>query len=178
MCINLFVDWARHASRVAFAIGLTAFSACSDHSRIPVLSVKQSVVVTNGVRAFAADVADGVTKRGPLAWLDYFEDSPAFFMAIDGRLAFPDGVAAARGVKELPGKIARIELHWQDPIRVDPLTPTLAMVATGWNETTVDPAGHKVEQGGYFTGLVELGPTGWKFRDVHWSVVTSPSPGH
>lgn len=33
----------------------------------------------------------------------------------------------------------------------------------------------KVVEDGYFTELAELGPSGWRFRDAHWSVVTAPS---
>jgi hypothetical protein len=28
----------------------------------------------------------------------------------------------------------------------------------------------------YFTGLAELGPEGWKFRNAHWSVAGPPRP--
>lgn len=27
-----------------------------------------------------------------------------------------------------------------------------------------------------FTGLAELGPEGWKFRNAHWSVAGPPRP--
>jgi hypothetical protein len=175
MRTHRYVKWTKQAPRIALAVALTAFPACADREKIPTLSAEQSVAVTNGARNFLANVAGDVTKRGPLAWLDHFDDTPVFFMAADGRLAFSDGMAAMRGIKELPGKIAHIELRWEEPIRVDPLTPTLVMVAMGWQETIVDPAGHKVEQAGYFTGLAELGSAGWKFRDAHWSVATSPS---
>src|SRR2546430_17082540 len=85
MRTDLFVDWARHASHVAFAIGLTAFSACSDHSKMPILSVKQSVVVTNGVRAFAADVAGGGTRGGAPGRARHLRESPGLFLARSGR---------------------------------------------------------------------------------------------
>jgi hypothetical protein len=61
---------------------------------------------------------------------------------------------------------------------VDTLTTALAMMAAPYHEVTVDPAGHRIESSGYFTGLAELGPAGWKFRNAHWSVAapTSPAP--
>ena len=170
------IDLATGAFRLALAVGLTAFSACFNHAKVSALTAEQSIAVTNSVREFAATVASDVTKRGPLAWLDHFANTPAFFMVVDGQVAFQNGAAAVRGIQELPSKIARIELRWGDSIRVDPLTPTLAMVATVWHEVIVDPAGRKTEQGGYFTGLAELGPTGWRFRDANWTVVNSPSP--
>jgi hypothetical protein len=126
------------------------------------------------VRAFAATVADDVTRRGPLAWRDHFADMPSFFMAAEGHLVFANSEAATRGIEELPRSIAHIELRWGDPVLVDPLTPTLAMLAAPYHEVQIDPAGHRVEENGYFTGLTELGPAGWKFRDAHWSVAASP----
>ena len=96
-------------------------------------------------------------------------------MASDGHLVF-HGDAAVRGIEELSRTIPQIELRWGDSVRVDPLTPTLAMLATPYYELQVDPAGHRVEETGYFTGLVELGPGGWKFRNAHWSTVNSTTP--
>jgi hypothetical protein len=141
----------------------------------PPLTIDQSVATTNSVRAFAATVADDVTRRGPVAWRDHFADTPSFFMAAEGHLVFANGDAAMRGIKDLTGSIAHIELRWGEPALVDPLTPTLAMLAAAYHEVRVDTAGHRVEENGYFTGLAELGPAGWRFRNAHWSVVGSPS---
>jgi hypothetical protein len=123
-------------------------------------------------------VANDITSRGPLAWRDHFADTPSFFMAADGQLVFANSDAATRGIKELPRSIAHIELRWGDPVLVDPLTPALAMLAAPYHEVIVDNAGHRIESSGYFTGLAELGPAGWKFRNAHWSAAapTSPAP--
>gem|GEM_PF-6371306 len=92
------------------------------------------------------------------------------------RLRFGDGRVEQRpvGLQELTGAVARIELRWGDSLLVDPLTPTLAMVAAPYHELRVDTAGRGIEETGYFTGLAELGPAGWKFRNAHWSVAGSP----
>lgn len=135
----------------------------------------RTAATVDEVRAFASTVARNVTRRGPAAWRDYFVDSSEFFMASDGHLVF-HGDAAVRGIEELSRTIPQIELRWGDSVRVDPLTPTLAMLATPYYELQVDPAGHRVEETGYFTGLVELGPGGWKFRNAHWSTVNSTTP--
>jgi hypothetical protein len=153
-------------------------TACSGARTSPPsasLSADQSAATTNSVRAFAATAADDVTQRGPAAWRDHFADTPAFFMASEGRLVFKDSDAATRGIQELSGSITHIELRWGEPMLVDPLTPTLAMLGAPYHEVVVDTAGHRVEEAGYFTGLAELGPAGWKFRNAHWSVA-GPTP--
>jgi hypothetical protein len=96
-------------------------------------------------------------------------------MAAEGHLVFANGDAAMRGIRDLPSMIAHLELRWGEPMLVDPLTPTLAMIAAPYHEVQVDPSGHRVEEDGYFTGLAELGPAGWKFRNAHWSVI-APTP--
>jgi hypothetical protein len=151
-------------------------AGCTRGKTSPPLTSDQSVAMTNSVRAFAAAVADDVTKRGPVAWRDHFADTPSFFMAAEGRLVFANSNAATRGIQELTRSIAHIELRWGDPVVVDPMTSTLGMMAAPYHEVLVDSAGHRVEQSGYFTGLVELGPAGWKFRNAHWSVAASASP--
>lgn len=139
------------------------------------LNPDQSLAITNSVRAFAATVAKDITSRGPLAWRGHFADTPSFFMAANGQLIFANSDAATSGIKELPRIIAHIELRWGDPMLVDPLTQSQAMLAMPFHEVLVDHAGHRVESSGYFTGLAELGATGWKFRNAHWSV-PGPTP--
>ena len=156
---------------VLSAVVLVACAGAAPPARLP---AAEALTVTNGVRAFMSTVADGVTRRGPAAWQDYFEDTPAFFMASEGRMVFENADAATQGIKELTKSIAHIALRWGDPLRVDPLTSTLAMVAAPYHEDLTDAGGHQVVEDGYFTALAELGPKGWRFRNAHWSVATSP----
>ena len=162
-------SWVTYAASF-FILSAILFTGCTRVTTPTPLTSDQSVATTNSVRAFAANVADDVTRRGPLAWRDHFADTPSFFMAAEGQLVFANSDAATRGIKELPASIAHLELRWDEPTLVDPLTPTLAMFAAPYHEVQVDPAGHRVEENGYFTGLAELGPAGWKFRNAHWSV--------
>jgi hypothetical protein len=168
-------SWLTHTARGIVILCAILATGCTRARTSPPITNDQSVATTNGVRAFAANVADDVTRRGPLAWRDHFADTPSFFMAADGRLVFANSDAATRGIMELPRSIAHIELRWGDPVFVDPLTPTLAMMGAPYHEVQIDPAGHRVEANGYFTGLAELGSAGWKFRNAHWSVAGSPS---
>lgn len=163
------------------ALAPLALVACQVHRAEPggagrsVLDAARVAAITDSVRVFADSVARGVTRRGPAAWRDYFADTPAFFMAAEGRLVFPTSDSATRGIQGLTRVIAHIELRWGDSLRVDVLGPGLAVVAMPWHEVQVDRAGHRVEEAGFFTGLVEHGGAGWQFRDAHWSVAVERS---
>jgi hypothetical protein len=142
------------------------------------LSATNSSQVESGVRAFMSDVARDVTQEGPAAWRKQFSDSPAFFMASEGNLAFPNSEAATRGIHDFALGIKHMQLVWGDDLRVDPLTPDLAVVAVPWREVRVDVAGKRVEESGFFTGVVESRNGRWQFRDAHWSVAAPPPAAH
>jgi hypothetical protein len=124
------------------------------------------------VKAFAQEVARGVSSEGPSAWRKYFADSPAFFMAVNGRIAFPSGAAAAAGIDGVSKEIKRIELKWGDDLRVDPLTPILAVVAASYHEVQLHAAGNTVNDNGFFTAVAEKHDGRWQFRNAHWSSIT------
>jgi hypothetical protein len=125
--------------------------------------------VENEVRSFARSVAQGVTKHGPSAWQDYFENSPSFFMAVDGRVQFPDGASAQAAIPNLSRTIRKIELQWGDGLRVDPLTQDLAVVAAPWHEVMDLADGNRMDVSGYFTAVAENRNGRWQFRNAHWS---------
>ena len=126
------------------------------------------------VRAFAKDVEHGVTQEGPTAWRRYFSESPEFFMASEGRLAFSNGESAIAAIPDLAHAIKRIELQWGEEMRVDPLAPNLAMMATPYHEVRTGATGSRVNDAGYFTGVTEFKGGHWQFRNAHWSVVVPP----
>jgi len=126
------------------------------------------------VRAFARDVARGVSQEGPTAWRRYFSESPEFFMAAEGRLTFSNGASAIAAIPDLARTIRQIDLHWGEEMRVDPLTPDLAVMATPYREVRTGPAGDRVSEAGYFTGTTEYKGGRWQFRNAHWSVVVPP----
>ena len=138
------------------------------------LSLASSAQVESGVRAFMQTVAHDVTQEGPSAWRKHFSDSPAFFMAVNGSMAFGDSAAATKGIQGAAQAIKHIELVWGNDLRVDPLTPKLAVVATSWREAQVNPAGKRAELSGFFTGVAEERDGRWQLRDAHWSEAVSP----
>ena len=161
--------------RALIAVTASVFVACTGAMTPAHLPAAQALAVRNSVSAFVTAVAEGVTRRGPAAWRTFFSDTPEFFMASEGQLVFASGDAATRGIDELTRVITQIELRWGEPVRIQPLTSTLAIVGAPYHELRLDSAGHRVEENGYFTGLAELGPTGWRFSNAHWSVATGPS---
>jgi hypothetical protein len=154
-------------------LAVTILSAgCSGGSRH--LTAARAAEVDKEVRAFAGDVAHGVTHEGPLAWRRYFADSPEFFMAVEGRLAFPNGASAMAAMPEIARTFKQIELDWGDDLRVDPLAPDLAVMAAPFHEIQTRAAGERVEENGYFTGITEYKGGRWQFRNAHWSVAVPP----
>jgi hypothetical protein len=121
------------------------------------------------VREFMQTVSHSVTQDGPMAWIKYFDASPAFFMAVNGQMAFPNAAGAQEGTRKFAQTIRHIELKWGDDLRVDPLTSEFAMVGVSWREIQVDTVGHSVTETGYFTGLAEYREGHWQLRDAHWS---------
>jgi hypothetical protein len=144
------------------------------------LTPERRTEVEDSARKFMAAVAHDVTQDGPLAWRKFFADRPAFFMAVNGQMAFPSGQAAAQAIPEIAKKLKRIELHWGDDLRLDPLTESLCAVGASYTEVIeVQPGGAEEMQGthrGYFTGVAENRNGKWQFRDVHWSEVVPPAP--
>lgn len=124
-----------------------------------------------GVRSFMAEVAQGVSANGPMEWQKFFINDPTFFMASEGQLFFPNGQPMGQWVEGITHFIKTINLQWGSAMRIDPLTPTLAMVGVPYAEVRTDPQGQQVVERGYFTGLAEYRSGRWQFRDAHWSVV-------
>jgi hypothetical protein len=165
----------------AVLLSVLALAACETRQGSPgpaqaaTLDVRHAAAIEDSVRLFAAEVAEAVSQQGPAAWRSYFLSDPAFFMAAEGRLVFPNSDSAVGGIRLLTQAIAHIELRWGQPLRVDPLAGGLAMLAAPYHELRIDTAGRRVEEDGFFTGLAEHRPAGWQFRDAHWSVLTPPA---
>lgn len=155
---------------ITFA-GSAPCRAGANHS--PSITPVEAAAVNRAVRAFMQNVSHSVTHDGPLAWMKYFDASPAFFMAVNGQMAFPNAEVAQSGTRKFAQTIRRIELNWGDDLRVDPLTNDFAMVAVSWREVQVDTSGHSVTEAGYFTGLAEYRDGHWQFRNAHWSAPVS-----
>ncbi|HKW35100.1 MAG TPA: hypothetical protein VJN92_18960 [Candidatus Acidoferrum sp.] len=163
---------------VASGVALFALVGCGLGFDVPVSSTaftaERKAIVGQEVRQFAAAVSRDITQQGPAAWEKHLADSPAFFMASEGKLAFPNRQAATQGISEFTRTIKHIELTWGDDLRVDPLTPEFAVVASSWHEVWSDKEEHQTTEDGFFTGLAERHNGQWQFRNAHWSVAAAP----
>jgi hypothetical protein len=163
---------------VASFLAALVLAACSAHApKAPEsqsLSPSQSAAIQDAVKSFAQTVAHDVTHDGPTAWHRYLEDSPAFFMASNGFLVFPNSAAATAGINRFAATIKHIELTWGDDLRVDPLTPNLAVVAATYREVQDFTSGESVTETGFFTGTAEFLDGRWQFRNAQWSQVVPP----
>ncbi|MGB6686473.1 MAG: hypothetical protein WBE76_01375 [Terracidiphilus sp.] len=155
-----------------FASVLLVFSRPAAAQQHPQPSAED---VERSVRGFMQTVAHDVTQQGPTAWRKFFSHGPKFFMASEGHLVFPNYPAADKAINGLASTIKHIDLAWGNEVRVDPLTPTLAVVATSWHEVRTMASG-RVEDSGFFTGTAEYLNGRWQFRDLHWSVAGPATP--
>jgi hypothetical protein len=161
--------------RATLALIAVALAGAASAAPAP-LTPAERAAVSADVRAFMLKVASEVTQHGPTAWRAQFSQTPQFFMAVNGALAFADSAAASRGIAALPGIIQSIELKWGDDLRIDPLTAQFAVVASSYYEMQTHPDGTRTADRGYFTAVAERGAPGWTLRDAHWSSLTLP--GH
>jgi len=136
----------------------------------PSAAQTDSLGAREGVRQMATAIARDLHSEGPVAWLKYFSHSENFFMVSDGELAFANFDSADVFVHNFAKGVHRVDLTWGD-MRIDSLSPVLALLAASYHETVFKEKGVQETPSGYFTGLVEWSPNGWKLRNVHWSSI-------
>jgi hypothetical protein len=164
----------KYALLIAMLAALASRAAISEApGEAQSLSSPQAAAVESAVRAFVQTVAHDVTQDGPSAWHKHFSNGPAFFMAVNGQMAFADSAAATVGIQAFAPTINKIELHWGDDLRIDPLTPNFAVVAATYHESWDATNGQHVDSKGFFTGTAEYRDGRWQFRNAHWSVPVS-----
>jgi hypothetical protein len=134
------------------------------------ISTKQAEVVKDSVNTMMKFIAKDITASGTSAWLKYFENTPAFFMASDGNLVFPSHDLAEYYInKNIKKSISKIGLQWGD-IKIDPLTANYANIAATFHEEITDASGTSVPLNGFFTGIAHQNDAGWQLHNAHWSV--------
>jgi hypothetical protein len=141
----------------------------------PDLDGAHADAMRDSVRQFAVQIARDLARDGPAAWLRHFERDAAFFMASDGVLVFPDHDSATVFVEGLARAVSSVDLEWID-LRVEPVAPGLAVIASAYHEAITDTAGATTTFSGYVTGLARHTDRGWRLRDLHWSSPAPPRP--
>ena len=133
-------------------------------------TVADATAVKNSVQKLADNTARDITAKGPVAWLDYFEDTPDFLMASDGDIAFKDFHSADTFIRTtLVKQIPKISLKWLN-VRVDALSQQIATVAANFHENLTNATGKVTGIDGYFTATARKTSKGWKYRNAHWSI--------
>jgi hypothetical protein len=136
----------------------------------PSFTTSEAASVKDSVLLLAANTAKDISTKGPIAWLYYFEDMPDFFMASNGDMAFPDYKTADSFIRNtLVKQIPHINLKWSN-IRIDPLTPQVAVIGANFHEDITDALGKVTPFDGYFTATAHQTSKGWKYRNAHWSI--------
>lgn len=157
---------------IIFVVSL-AISCKSNNTQ---LTADENAAVKDRVNSMVAHIAKDVSAKGPIAWLDYFENDPGFFMANDGQLALKDYPTAITFVKNtLVNMMPRISLQWRN-VKIDPLNPSLAAIGAEFHEDIVLSGGKTLAADGYFTGTAHFDGKSWKLRNLHWSSKPSLKP--
>jgi hypothetical protein len=63
-------------------------SSCNNNAET--FTAKERSFVQDKVKLMTDSIASAVSNEGPTAWLNYFENTPDFFMVSDGQLVFPN----------------------------------------------------------------------------------------
>jgi len=165
--------------RLGFVLVVFLCAGCGSHqdqSNHPqTLTPERAAAIQQDVRAYVGTIARDVTTEGPSAWRKHFADSPAFFMASEGQLVFPNSAFATQAIQGLAQNVKQIELTWGDDLRVDPLTPQFAVVGTSYHEVRTETSGKRTDERGFFTATAENANGRWQLRDAHWSVLAPPA---
>src|SRR5260370_21312693 len=168
------VETMRFRLSILLAVMVAAVGCSRLDSSVESLSPERRAAVESSVKNFVLAVAHDVTEQGPTAWQKEFADDPAFFMAVEGHLVFPNRQAATQAIQDLPRFIKHIELRWGDDLRVDPLTADLAVVATSYTEVQTDPEGPRGRKPGFLPAVPDFAAGRGQFRIAHCS---PPLPG-
>jgi hypothetical protein len=134
---------------------------------------KTGELVSDSVRQMTIRLTNDLAKKGPAAWLDYFDKGPDFFMASDGQLVFKDYPSARLFIENnLVKTIRKINLQFSS-LRIEPLNDQLASLGSEFHEELTDTSGKILSVDGYITALAVSSGDGWKFRNLHWSLIPS-----
>lgn len=149
---------------------LMVFLSSCNSPRQP-LTPEQISGITKDVTQFTTDIQRGLLAKGPIAWLTYFDNSREFFMASEGQIVFHNYASAQSFIKDtLVKKINKVKLQWNH-LRINPLSSKAAIIGSNFHEDLTSTSNQKnISVDGYFTGVAILTASGWKLRNLHWSI--------
>jgi hypothetical protein len=134
------------------------------------LTAAETLVVRDSVEQMLNSIATDISQHGPTSWIQHFDNTPYFFMASDGQLAFSNTDSMAGFLKNSYAKgVRNIVLSWND-VRIDPYTMSVAGIAAKFSEQITDTSGKLTTFQGYFTAVAEQQFQAWRLRNAHWSI--------
>lgn len=124
----------------------------------------------DSILSMTESLTNDLARKGAIAWVDYFENTPHFNMIVQGQKQFPDyqtfSQAAAGGFLSRFGKpVLRFT-----SLQVDSLSDQTAAIVSAYRETLTDSTGSPIQVEGYLTALLDQTSSGWKWRSLHWSM--------
>ena len=163
-------NYASVLKNLVFWLPLVTLVFSCNHQQQQLTSEQISNVKTS-VTNLTANIAADISSKGPVAWLNYFENSPDFFMASEGQIVFHNYASAQSFIKDtLVKSISKINLQW-GKMRINVLNTQLASIGSDFHEDITSlNANQTVPVDGYFTSTAVLTNAGWKLRNLHWSV--------
>jgi len=163
-------NYASVLKNLVFWLPLVTLVFSCNHQQQQLTSEQISNVKTS-VTNLTANIAADISTKGPVAWLNYFENSPDFFMASEGQIVFHNYASAQSFIKDtLVKSISKINLQW-GKMRINVLNTQLASIGSDFHEDITSlNANQTVPVDGYFTSTAVLTNAGWKLRNLHWSV--------
>jgi len=158
---------------VAVAFGLVLLGCDGAPRQAPVAADDAAL---EGARALVTSIPAALAERGPSAWLDYFEDSPSFFMVSDGAIVFADLPAARDFLAGFAARVSALTLSWHEP-RYENVGGGVVVVTAGFDETIRMTDGTESSFGGRMSGVVRRAGDGWRLQHLHWSTPVAPAGG-
>lgn len=135
---------------------------------------KELLAVRDSVTQVANNIAKAVSAKGPIAWLDYFENAPGFFMASDGALVFGSyAEGRSKIIKSINRAFASISLKWES-YKIDPFTKDYAAFGAAFKEDIVLVNKQQMAISGYVTATVHFDGTRWRIRNMNWAIRQPP----
>ena len=119
-------------------------------------------------QAFFDSIPPALAAEGPSAWLDFFEDSPSFFMASDGAMAFPDRTSAQAFLDDFSHNVSAMSLEWIQP-RFETLSAGVVVVIASYQEILTMKDGAVSSFGGTVSGVIRTHAGAWRLQHLHWS---------
>jgi hypothetical protein len=160
-----------HRNWIWLVLGLS-FGAC-DPAPAGGPDARDSALPLETVRAFFDSIPPALAAEGPSAWLDFFEDSPSFFMASDGAIAFPDQSSAEAFLEDFSTRVSAMSLEWFQP-RFEILSAGVVVVITSYHEEITMTDGTLSSFGGSVSGVIRNHAGLWRLQHLHWSSPVAP----